>query len=264
MGKVNVWVKRGFIAATAVSGAISVLLLAFTLFSHGYYHEDEELENVIVALHGMYVISILTLLITIAGMFGALKKKKWALILFAVGMILGSLFMMGCLINALVARPQVAKEMKRHFLDAFHLSNSSRSFLEGFKGAEIEFHCCGLDQGYLDWGYDIPKSCVCAETSTAPCVAAPRNSSLAEKHTGDEPVMIYGEPCIPKIIDRTLGMLGILLGVILGVTLLWVLAVVLCVIILCQLSQKVATPTVEFNHEAKAGVYTILVDPDDT
>lgn len=37
-----------------------------------------------------------------------------------------------------------------------------------------KFQCCGLDQGYEDWGYNISESCVCTEESTKPCVSVTR------------------------------------------------------------------------------------------
>ncbi|XP_026218424.1 tetraspanin-8-like [Anabas testudineus] len=261
MGKVNVWLKRSYITAASLIGAISALMLAFTLFSHGYFHEDEEIEKIIAGLHVMYAVSILTLLFTILGLFGACKEKKWPLIVFAVGMILSSLFIFGIEINALTVRPQVAKGMKKQYLDMMKLTNSSEMFLNGFKDAQIALQCCGLDQGYQDWGYNIPESCMCTEEPKNPCVAAPRNSRLFENVSSDQPIMIYKEPCLPFIIDHALAALSIVLGIILGVILLWVLAVVLSIIILCRLSQNVDTPAVVYSKEAKAGNYNILSEP---
>ncbi|XP_040009368.1 tetraspanin-8-like isoform X2 [Xiphias gladius] len=232
MGNVDVCLKRGYITVASVIGIVSALLLAITVFSHGYVHEQEEMLK---DLQIMYIISIVTLLLTIIGVFGAWKKKKWALI-------------------------SVAEELKRQYLNMGLLSNTSWIFKGRLKEAQMELQCCGLDQGYVDWGYDIPESCMCTEESTNPCVAAPRDSILFEHSINDEPIMIYKEPCLQYLIAEEMIAVNIALGLMLGVTLLWVLSVVLCILILCRLDKKGNTPAVVYSPEAKAGNYTTLTE----
>ncbi|KAI3366801.1 hypothetical protein L3Q82_009464 [Scortum barcoo] len=252
-------------------------MLAITLFSHGYFHEEEEhadlvlllfspqIEHMITGIHAMYVISIITLLLTIIGTFGACKEKQWMLIVFAVGMILNSLVMIACEIQGLAVRPQAAKELKKQYLDMLPLANASEAFLDGLKEAQMELQCCGLDQGYLDWGHNISETCMCTEESTNPCVgvAAPRNNALFAHTVDDQPIMIYKEPCLPYLIMHEMTTINVTLGVILGVILLWVLSVVLCIVILCRLSRKEDTPAVVYSPEAKAGNYTTLAETTD-
>ncbi|XP_040009362.1 tetraspanin-8-like isoform X1 [Xiphias gladius] len=257
MGNVDVCLKRGYITVASVIGIVSALLLAITVFSHGYVHEQEEMLK---DLQIMYIISIVTLLLTIIGVFGAWKKKKWALISFTVGMILSSLFMFVCESNGLAMKPEVAEELKRQYLNMGLLSNTSWIFKGRLKEAQMELQCCGLDQGYVDWGYDIPESCMCTEESTNPCVAAPRDSILFEHSINDEPIMIYKEPCLQYLIAEEMIAVNIALGLMLGVTLLWVLSVVLCILILCRLDKKGNTPAVVYSPEAKAGNYTTLTE----
>ncbi|KAK2858918.1 hypothetical protein Q5P01_003538 [Channa striata] len=260
MGKVNVWLKRSYIILTVLIGTISALLLAFTLFSHGYMHEDEEIERVLGSLQIMYGISIGTMALAIIGVFGACKEKKWALIVFAVGMILGSLFMLLLEILALIARPMIAADGKHHYLDLLPLSNASENSVTHLNQIEMNFECCGLDQGYLDWGYDIPESCVCNEESKHPCVAAPRNSSLFKQRSSDMPIMIYEEPCLQYITAHIYFVINNMIGIMLGITLLLILSVVTCVLILCQLNRKLTTPTMVYSQEATAGNYAILTE----
>ncbi|XP_033987152.1 uncharacterized protein LOC117483100 [Trematomus bernacchii] len=137
----------------------------------------------------MYSFSIPYLIFPIIGLYGTCKMKKWALIVSAVGMILGSLVSMAFGFRLLAVRPW--------------------------------FECCGLDQGYQDWGDNIPDSCLCTEESTNPCVAAPRNSSLFEYNDDDKPIKIYQE----------------------------IFSTVLCILILCQLKNKV--PAVVYSPEAR-------------
>ncbi|TKS90916.1 Tetraspanin-8 [Collichthys lucidus] len=230
MGKVNPCLKRSYVIVTCLIAIVSALLLALTLFSHGYFHEDEEMEKMITGIQAMYIISIITLLLTIMGVYGACKERQWALIVYVVGMSLSSLFMFACEIQGLAVRPQVVKDMKNQYLAMLPLDNTSEPFLDSFTDIQIE--CCGLDQGYRDWGYNISESCVCTEESTNPCVAAPRDSALYEHTFSDQPIMIYRE----------------------------VLSIVLCIVILCRLNRKEDIPPVVYSPEAKAGNYTVLAD----
>lgn len=265
MGKVNACLKRSYIIVISLIAIISALLLAVTLFSHGYFHEDEEIENMLAGLHAMYIISIITLVLTIVGVYGACKGKKWALIVFVVGMILSSLFMIAGEIQGLSVRPKEAEELKRQYLNMLPLNNASEILIDSIKDAQMDFQCCGLDEGYLDWGYNIPESCLCIEESTNPCVAAPRNSSLFAHTTDYQPVMIYKEPCLTYLVEHDMMAINAALGAMLGITLFWILSVVMCVVILCQLSKKEDTPVVVYSPEAKAGNYTHLADAaDDT
>ncbi|TNN50347.1 hypothetical protein EYF80_039429 [Liparis tanakae] len=201
MGKVNACLTQSYIIVITLIAILSALVLAATLFTHGHIHKDErEMESTFGGLQIMYSATIITLMLTIIGMYGACKKKKWALIMFAIGMILGTLLLTATEIRGLVQRPK--------------------------------YQCCGLQQGYLDWGYKIPESCLCTEEPTNPCVAAPRNSSLFEHVIDDEPIMIYEE----------------------------LSSVVLCIFILCRLSKKDDVPVVVYSSEAKAGNYTALTD----
>ncbi|XP_042367717.1 tetraspanin-8-like [Plectropomus leopardus] len=260
MGKVNVCLKRSYIIVISLIAIVSALLLAATLFSHGYFHEDEEIEKMLAGLHAMYIISIITLVLTIIGVYGACKEKQWALIVFVVGMILASLFMIAIEVQGLALRPQEAEEMKNFYLNMLPLNNASEPIIDSLKEVQTELQCCGLDQGYLDWGNYIPESCLCVEGSINPCVAAPRDSSVFEHTADDQPIMIYKESCLPYLIEHEMMDINIALGVMLGITLFWILSVVLCILILCRLNQKEDTPVVVYSAEAKAGNYTVLGD----
>ncbi|XP_038594812.1 tetraspanin-8-like [Micropterus salmoides] len=265
MGKVNVWLNRSYIIVTSVIAILSVVLLGFTLFGHGSIHDDEEVESMTyTGVYGMYGISSITLLLTITGLCGAQKKNQCALILFAVGMILNSLYMSMTEIALMTARSMFAKELKGHYLQMLPLANASDRFIDNLNNIQMDMQCCGLDQGYQDWDYHISKSCMCTEESTNPCVAAPRNSSLFEHVVDDQPIMIYKEPCIPLLTAQLMTFFNISVGVMLGVILLMVLSIALCIAILCQLRRKEDTPTVVYTPEAKAGNYAVLVEPEET
>ncbi|KAK9525641.1 hypothetical protein VZT92_016327 [Zoarces viviparus] len=260
MGKVNVCLKRSYIAVTTLITILSALLLAATLLFHGLLHNHEEIETILPGLFSMYGISIITLILAIIGVYGACKEKKWALILFVVGMILGSLFLIASDIIGLAERPQEAEQLKRHYLQMLPLNNASETTIEGLKEIQSEFQCCGLDQGYMDWGDNIPQSCLCSPEATNPCVEAPRTSSLSEYTMNDQYVKVYKESCLPYLIADEMMVINTTLGILLGVALLWILTAALCICILCQLSKNDEIPVVVYSTEAKAGNYTPLAD----
>ncbi|KAM7378165.1 hypothetical protein PAMA_013183 [Pampus argenteus] len=257
MGEVNVCVKRSYIVLTSLMAIISALLLALTLFSHGYLHERDELFLGIIVV---YAVSIITLVSAIIGVYGSCKEKKWALIVFTVGMILCTVFMFDVERRGLALRPKVPKDMEAFYLSMLPLNNASQSNIQDLEYEQMDLQCCGMDQGYLDWDYNIPKSCLCSEDSTNPCVEAPKNSSLFEHWDHDQPVMIYKEPCLPYLIHHTVFILDLMMGIIFGFILLWTSTIVLCIIILYQLRQNNDTPAVIYSSEAKSGNYIILTD----
>ncbi|XP_034528878.1 tetraspanin-8-like [Notolabrus celidotus] len=259
MGRADVWLKRSYITATCLVGIVSALLLGFTLFSHGHLHNEEEIEQLLSGLSGLYVISIIPLLLSIIGVYGVCKQKKWALISFTVGLILISLLVIGSLIHGLTAIPQVVKTLNMHYQSFKPLSDAGDVVQEHIRELQVELQCCGLDQGYVDWGHNISKSCLCIKGSTNPCVAAPGNLIHFETD-GVQPVMVYKEPCLPLLIALQVTVVHVILGTMLGITLLWLLSVVLCIVILCRMNRKDNVPTVVYSPEAKAGNYITLTD----
>uniref|UniRef100_A0A672JPK1 Tetraspanin n=1 Tax=Salarias fasciatus TaxID=181472 RepID=A0A672JPK1_SALFA len=227
MGKANVWVKRTFIVLVGLIAIIGLLLLGLTLFSHGHFHKDEEIDDIVLGLHFMYALAVISVVLAAIGGFGACKEKKWALIVFVVGMILSSLFLFGIEIVSLALQPQFSIELKAQYLHMMPLSNASEVVIDSLGEVQRELQCCGLDEGYLDWDYNIPDSCLCAENSIHPCVAAPRNSRLFEGRVDDEPIMIYSESCLPYITESVMAVIKTAVGIMMGVTLLLVFSAVL-------------------------------------
>ncbi|XP_061523895.1 tetraspanin-8-like isoform X2 [Phycodurus eques] len=202
MGKVNICLKRSLIIVTSLMILAGALMLAGTLFSHGHYHRDDEIEDMIVGIKVLYALSITTLVLPIVGLYAACKEKRWVLI------VLG---------------------------------------------------CCGVQQGYKEWGYNISKSCLCNDTSDD-CVAAPSNSSLFQL-TDNKAVMIYKEPCLPVLLSHLNLAIDVFVGTSAGLTSLWALSCVLSIAVLCQLKEKKDTLVVAYSREAKTGNYAVLAEP---
>uniref|UniRef100_A0A3B3ZWY5 Uncharacterized protein n=1 Tax=Periophthalmus magnuspinnatus TaxID=409849 RepID=A0A3B3ZWY5_9GOBI len=135
---------------------LSALLLAITLFTHGYFHEDEQIENVLPELQVMYATSLITILLVTTGLYGVCKRKKWMLICYIVGMTLCSMLLGVLGIHGATGRPKVIQDIKAHYLGVIPFSNAN-------------LQCCGMYQGYQDWGYNISEACLCVEDAVHPC-----------------------------------------------------------------------------------------------
>ncbi|XP_035003365.1 tetraspanin-8 isoform X2 [Hippoglossus stenolepis] len=211
MEKVKVCLYWSYITVTSLIGIISAILLGFILYFHGSLVRYNEVSpQMQLGFYCSYGFFIVPLLLAIIGLYGACQKKMWALILFAVGMILASLFMFAIGVNVTTGESELAEAREKVLLNVGSLVHTSDSFQDSLKEAQTEYQCCGLEQGYVDWGYDIPELCLCTDQSTEPCVAAPNDSMLFEKRTNDQPIMIYKEA----------------------------LSAVLCIFILCQMNKR--------------------------
>ncbi|XP_049617246.1 tetraspanin-8 isoform X2 [Syngnathus scovelli] len=220
MGKVNIWLKRSFIIVTILMATAGALMLAGTLFSHGYYHQNEE---------------------------------------FTVLKILGSLFLLWVTINVLIVHPMLIKTVSELYLGMQPISNATEINMKILQKTQIEMECCGVEQGYTEWGYNISESCLCNSTWSN-CVEAPTNSSLFQL-AEDTPVMIYKEPCLPILISHTNLAISVGVGLSMGLASLWTLSCVLSIAILCQLREKKDTLVVAYSREAKTGNYAVLAEP---
>ncbi|XP_061663904.1 tetraspanin-8-like [Syngnathoides biaculeatus] len=259
MGKVNICLKRSLIIVTSLMIIVGALMVAGTLFGHGHYHRDDEIEDMIVGIKVLYALTITTLILPIIGLFGACKEKRWVLIVFILGMILCSLFVLYMAIQLLIMRSVIIKVLSVFYQNMQPISEASGVDLTVLEETQKELECCGVQQGYEEWGYNISASCLCNDTS-ADCVAAPSNSSLFQL-ADDNPVMIYKEACLPILLSHLNLAIDIVVGSSVGLTSLWALSCVLSIAVLCQLKEKKDTLVVAYSREAKTGNYAVLAEP---
>ncbi|XP_023206060.1 tetraspanin-3-like isoform X1 [Xiphophorus maculatus] len=221
MGKVNVLLKRSYVCTISVIAITAVLTLGITVFSHGVLLDEEDV-HIFKGIYSLYGISVIPLLFAIIGGFGVWKEKKWALIVFAVGMILGCLFFIVLEISLPFAYQQMELMVKNKYLSLLPLSNLSESELSELDYTQSEFHCCGLTS-LEDWENDIPESCQCDMDSSDECVdtyGSMRNDS-GLNFSNVKPIRIYAKPCLPVLIQLGMSHVSIFIGITLAKTLLW-------------------------------------------
>ncbi|XP_070996832.1 tetraspanin-8-like isoform X2 [Oncorhynchus clarkii lewisi] len=236
MGRIHICVKRTFIFVSVLICIISTLLLAITLFGHGYFHQSEEIEDILPGIVVMYVLEAATLVLSIFGVYGARKEKKWAVVLFSVGMSLASLYLFVECVNAYHSKHEMEELTREEHLAMMPLSGAKQTDIETIYNIQTNLKCCGLVQGYQDWGTDIPLSCLCSDEDSTDfkCVAPGNNTRFVihypnsdmsedDDHKGfmDEHMLVYKED----------------VGVVLAIT------------ILCQMRRKVDVPPVIFTFQ---------------
>ncbi|XP_031671496.1 tetraspanin-8-like [Oncorhynchus kisutch] len=264
MGRIHICVKRTFIFVCVLICIISTLLLAITLFGHGYFHQSEEIEEILPGIVVLYVLEAATLVLSIFGVYGARKEKKWAVVLFSVGMSLASLYLFVECVKAYYSKHEMEELTREEHLAMMPLSGAKQTDIETIYNIQTNFKCCGLVQGYQDWGTDIPISCLCSDEDSTDfkCVAPGNNtrfvihyhksnSSEDDDHKGlmDENMLVYEKPCLPILISVERSAISLGIGIFVALTALWDVGVVLAITILCQMRRKVDVPPVIFTSQ---------------
>ncbi|KAM9402979.1 tetraspanin-8-like [Salvelinus alpinus] len=263
MGRIHICVKRAFIFVCVLIGIISTLLLAITLFGHGYFHQSEEIE-ILPGIAILYVIEAATLVLSILGVYGARKEKKWTVVLFSVGMSLASLYLFVECVNGYQSKHELEELTREEHLAMMPLSGANQTDLEELYNMQTNFKCCGLVQGYQDWGTDIPLSCLCSDEDSTDfkCVAPGNNtrsvihypnSHMSEdddhKALMDEHMLVYKEPCLPIFISFMGYAISLMIGTLVALNALWDIGVALAITILCQMRRKFDVPPVIFTSQ---------------
>ncbi|XP_070996827.1 tetraspanin-8-like isoform X2 [Oncorhynchus clarkii lewisi] len=263
MGTIHICVKRTFIFICVLIGIISTLLLAITLFGHGHFHQSEEIE-ILPGIVVLYVLEAATLVLSIFGVYGARKEKKWTVVLFSVGMSLASLYLFVECVNGYQSKHEMEELTREEHLAMMPLSGANQTDLEGLYNMQTNLKCCGLVQGYQDWGTDIPLSCLCSDEDSTDfkCVAPGNNTRFVihypnsdmsedDDHKGemDEHMLVYKEPCLPILIPFMGYAISLMIGTLVALTALWDVGVALAITILCQMRRKVDVPPVIFTSQ---------------
>ncbi|MGH0136438.1 UNVERIFIED_CONTAM: hypothetical protein FKN15_049907 [Acipenser sinensis] len=100
------------------------------------------------------------------------------------------------------------------------------------KGGE----CCGLVNGYADWGSEIPDSCNCVAFSSSDCVEVQEKRSQLTNY--DLPRMVYKQPCMYVVFEILESGLKIVLGFTLGFAVIALIGMILSMTLCCQVRKK--------------------------
>ncbi|XP_062373833.1 tetraspanin-8-like [Sardina pilchardus] len=255
MAPINTCLRKTFIVIDVIIGILGIIWLVLSLIIHGILHasgQDNLSETILV-----YVIGVVIVVTCAVGLYGILKKKQWALIVFSVGMIAISLPSLVEAVSTTVKLNMTEENAKvalklEGSLDGQTLATQSR-----FTDLQERFQCCGFLNGVHDWGNVIPPSCRCPDTleNSAHCISL--NVTWRKTSTTEE-IQVYEQPCFPYLFNEVRKEWKIEAAVNLTYILCMVVGAVLSIIILCQMRKKTFTPPVTFTTHASDSKFAEL------
>ncbi|KAG7456124.1 hypothetical protein MATL_G00248480 [Megalops atlanticus] len=258
MGNANVCLKRCFYVFCILFGIIGALMLALALFGHGAYEKSEEIDEMLPGIIVFYVVGAVMILLALIGTYGR-KEKKWALILFFIGMALMCLFFLWVSVSVARSRPEITNALNKHYKDAVPLDKADQSTQDEVEAMQTELECCGLNKGYQDWGETVPQSCLCPEQykNSSKCV------DISAEHpppANQSQTMVFSEPCLPFVATYVDEIVDIFLGLSFGIAFIVLIGMVLSMTLLCQMRRRPSTAPVTFSVNASASKYRELSD----
>ncbi|KAI4803337.1 hypothetical protein KUCAC02_006888 [Chaenocephalus aceratus] len=222
--------KRPFIFANAVHMALCFFMLTMTVA----WHRDllltgKLVSNVSVVI--MYVVEIGCLLLSVLGVIGACKGKRWCLILYATGLAAASqtIIVRTALSYQDVYEKRVVREEAK-LLSMMPLSSTNKANRTLLYSIQQE--CCGLIEGYKDWGPTIPASCnchypgKCIRLRGIATLGAPKNQ------------YVYQKPCLPVYVSELKLAFSLAMAVQFGSGVFWVVLLVMSIKLMGQIRRK--------------------------
>ncbi|XP_077400104.1 tetraspanin-8-like isoform X1 [Vanacampus margaritifer] len=249
--------KRPFIFACAVNMALCFFMLTMTAVGHRDLLQAGQLvSNVSVVI--LYILEIACLLMSVLGVFGACTGRRWCLILFAAGMAAASqtIIVKTALSYQDIYETGVAREESK-LLSMMPLSATSkvnRTLLHSIQAhvsmwhsssiqyipisinkwsvCAHQFKCCGLIEGYKDWGTAIPASCHCQ--SPGKCIRLRGSATLGAPKNQ----YVYQEACLPIYVSALKRAFSLAMGIKFGSGVLWAVLLVMSLKLMVQMKRK--------------------------
>ncbi|KAM9771787.1 tetraspanin-8-like isoform 1-T1 [Syngnathus typhle] len=208
--------KRPFIFACAVNMALCFFMLIMTAVGHRDLLQAGQLvSNVSVVI--LYILEIACLLLSVLGVFGACTGRRWCLILFAAGMAAASqtIIVKTALSYQDIYEKGVAREESK-LLSMMPLSTTSKVNRTLLHSIQAHFKCCGVIEGYKDWGTAIPASCHCQ--SPGKCIRLRGSATLGAPKNQ----YVYQEACLPIYVSALKRAFSLAMGIKFGSGVFWV------------------------------------------
>ncbi|TKS90699.1 Tetraspanin-8 [Collichthys lucidus] len=181
----------------------------------------------------MYVMEIGCLLLSVLGVFGACKGKRWCLILYATGMAAASqtIIVRTALSYQDVYEKRVVREESK-LLSMMPLTATSKANRTLLYSIQREFECCGLIEGYKDWGSSIPASCNCQYPGK--CIRLRGSATLGAPKNQ----YVYQEPCLRIYVSELKLAFSLAMGIQFGSGVFWVVLLVMSIKLMGQIKRK--------------------------
>ncbi|XP_051912184.1 tetraspanin-8-like [Hippocampus zosterae] len=224
--------KRPFIFACAVNMALCFFMLTMTAVGHRDLLQAGQLvSNASVVI--LYILEITCLLLSVLGVFGACTGRRWCLILFAAGMAAASqtIIVKTALSYQDIYETGVAREESK-LLSMMPLSATSKVNRTLLHSIQAHFKCCGLIEGYKDWGTAIPASCHCQ--SPGKCIRLRGSATLGAPKNQ----YVYQEACLPIYVSALKRAFSLAMGIKFGSGVFWAVLLVMSLKLMVQMKRK--------------------------
>lgn len=238
MAKVSTCLKYLLIIFNFVFGVAGGVIFILGILAKRYYVGEPGGDTLNYAKDVAIAIGGVTMAITFCGAYGAKKENKCMLGLFFTGLLI-------CLIVLLIVAVPVAMfksegfEMTETvFRNHIPLDEKGGALLDSLSWDSLQKggECCGLVNGYADWGSEIPDSCNCVAFSSSDCVEVQEKRSQLTNY--DLPRMVYKQPCMYVVFETLESGLKIVLGFTLGFAVIALIGMILSMTLCCQVRKK--------------------------
>ncbi|KAM7378166.1 hypothetical protein PAMA_013184 [Pampus argenteus] len=97
---------------------------------------------------------------------------------------------------------------------------------------QAHFKCCGLVEGYKDWGSTLPASCHCQYPGK--CIRLRGSATLGAPKNQ----YVYQEPCLPIYVSALKRRFSLTMGIKFGSGIFWVVLLVMSIKLMVQIKRK--------------------------
>ncbi|NWZ77344.1 TSN8 protein, partial [Poecile atricapillus] len=183
----------------------------------------------------LIAVGAIIMILGFLGCCGAVKESRCMLMLFFIALLLILILQVTGGILGAVYKSQVETAFNLTLSTSVNALQSTtgeyKEYQEEFQKFEKQYQCCGLTNGYKDWGenFNKPSSNICQ------CEPEKPSSDLCIRY-GNR--YIYKKPCGEVIMQQIKDNLIIIMGIAFGLAVVEILGLVFSMSLYCQIRRK--------------------------
>ncbi|NXN81739.1 TSN8 protein, partial [Bombycilla garrulus] len=199
-------------------------------------HTSTVVDNTMFAgVNLLIAVGAIIMILGFLGCCGAVKESRCMLMLFFIALLLILILQVTGGILGAVYKPQVEAVFNLTLSSSLSALQSTtgeyKEYQEEFQKFERKNHCCGLLNGFKDWGenFNQPSSNICQ------CEVEDTSSDLCTKYQNR---YIYKKPCGQVIIQEIKDNLVVVMGIAFGLAVVEIIGLVFSMTLYCQIGRK--------------------------
>uniref|UniRef100_A0A8C5M6E8 Tetraspanin n=1 Tax=Leptobrachium leishanense TaxID=445787 RepID=A0A8C5M6E8_9ANUR len=182
--------------------------------------------GILSAIDLMIAVGAIIMVLGFFGCCGAIKESKCLLILFFIGLLLILALQVTAGILGVVYQPKIEGEVNKTLHERIPLNIQAEDFQENLETIQKESKCCGLVNGYTDWGSSVPDSCNCKNVDEiTDCIRVGGKS-------------YYKKSCSFVFSEYFKNHLGIIIGIAFGLAAVELFGLGFSMALYCQIKKK--------------------------